>query len=59
MEIRIDGLNKYYGNNHVLKDINLELSYGVYGLIGPNGVGKTTLLHILLAILAYDSGKIT
>lgn len=59
MKITIDSLNKYYCQNHVLKNINLVLENGVYGLVGPNGVGKTTLLHIILSILKYDSGTFT
>ncbi len=59
MKININDLHKYYGKKHVLKGINMTLENGVYGLIGPNGVGKTTLIHILLSLLDYTSGSIT
>lgn len=58
MKVEIKCLNKYYGKKHILKDINITFENGVYGLIGPNGVGKTTFLHILLSLLNFDKGKI-
>ncbi len=59
MKITIKDLNKYYGKKHVLKDINITLENGVYGLIGPNGVGKTTFLHVLLSLLSFENGIIS
>ena len=50
---------EYYGKKHILKDINITLENGVYGLIGPNGVGKTTFLHVLLSLLSFENGKIS
>lgn len=53
-------LSKTYGKKEVLHDINLELEKGkIYGLIGRNGVGKTTLLSILSAQNPADRGTIT
>lgn len=50
-------LNKRYGKIHALNDLNLTIEKGmVYGLLGPNGSGKTTTLGIILGILKYDSG---
>lgn len=44
----------------VLKDVNLELESGkIYGLIGRNGVGKTTLLSILSSQNPAGSGRVT
>lgn len=59
MKIIVKDLNKYYGKKHVLKNINITFENGVYGLIGPNGVGKTTLLHVLLSVLKFERGVIT
>ncbi|MFM2393721.1 MAG: hypothetical protein RLZZ546_1703 [Bacteroidota bacterium] len=51
-------LNKRYGKIHALNDLNLSIEKGmVYGLLGPNGSGKTTTLGIILGILKYDSGS--
>jgi len=48
--IVVKNLNKWYGNNHVLKDLTLEVKEGeIFGLLGPNGAGKTTLIKILTA----------
>ena len=46
--IKVENLNKWYGNNHVIKNLNLEIKKGeIFGLLGPNGAGKTTLIKIL------------
>ena len=51
---------KSYGTKTVLRDLDLELLPGkIYGLIGRNGVGKTTLLGILTAQNTMDSGSVT
>jgi len=54
------GLNKSYGSNQVLHDLDLTIEPGkIYGLIGRNGAGKTTLLGILTAQNTKDSGEVT
>lgn len=56
--IRIEGLSKNYGNNEVLKEINMEFSRGkVYGIVGENGAGKTTLFRCIAGLENY-SGEI-
>lgn len=46
--ITIDNLSFKYGKKEVLNDISMELEAGkLYGLLGENGVGKTTLLKII------------
>ena len=41
--IELRGINKYYGKNHVLKDISLVIKDGEFmTLLGPSGCGKTT-----------------
>src|SRR5437667_4986421 len=48
--LELDGLNKAYGENHVLRGITAKVNRGEkIGLIGRNGAGKTTLFHALLA----------
>ena len=59
MELVIDvkGINKSYGNKHVVKDLELQVKKGyIYGFLGPNGSGKTTSLRILCGLLKADSG---
>jgi phosphate transport system ATP-binding protein len=47
-KIEIEGLNAWFGNNHVLKDINMKIrENAVTAIIGPSGCGKTTLIRCL------------
>ncbi|MBN3661915.1 MAG: ABC transporter ATP-binding protein, partial [Ornithobacterium rhinotracheale] len=56
--IKIDRLNKNFGNNEVLKDISLEFLEGnIYGIVGENGAGKTTLFRCIAGLESY-SGEI-
>lgn len=58
MKLQIDRLNKSYGNKQVLKDITFTFESGkIYGLIGKNGVGKTTFFNCLNGDIDIDSGK--
>lgn len=57
--IKIEHLFKNYGNKAVLKDINLEINQGeILSILGKNGVGKTTLLSIILKMIEASSGNI-
>lgn len=58
-EITLKNVNKYYGKNHALKDINLTIEKGMFGLLGRNGAGKTTLMKVLATLLTPNSGEIT
>ena len=52
-------VNKYFGSNHVLKDISLEIEEKeLITLLGPSGCGKSTLLRCLAGLEATNSGKI-
>jgi urea transport system ATP-binding protein len=52
-------LNQYYGGSHTLWDIDLEVPEGsCVCLMGRNGVGKTTLLKVIMGLLPASSGKI-
>ena len=57
--IEIKDLAFSYGSNEVLKNINISLQEGkIYGLLGENGVGKTTLLTLLCGLKACKQGSI-
>lgn len=57
--IRIENLNKLYGDLHVLRDINLSINKAeVVSVVGASGAGKTTLLQILGTLDRPDSGHI-
>ena len=56
--LKIDDLTKYYGHIKAIDQLNLQVEKGnVYGILGPNGSGKTTTLGILLGILYADKGS--
>jgi glutamate transport system ATP-binding protein len=58
--IDIRGLNKYFGTNHVLRDVDLTVSRGeVVVVIGPSGSGKSTLCRCINRLERYQSGSIT
>lgn len=58
--IHIENLVKRYGTLVALDHLNLDIAEGeVFGLLGPNGSGKTTAINCLLALLKYDKGTIT
>ncbi|UAK15783.1 ABC transporter ATP-binding protein [Sporolactobacillus terrae] len=57
--VKGEHLHKKFKNQIVLSDVSLTLQEGeIYGLIGPSGAGKTTLVRILLGLEKADSGKI-
>ncbi len=57
--IKIENLVKRYGSLVALDHLNLEVKEGeIFGLLGPNGSGKTTAINCMLALLKYDRGSI-
>lgn len=55
--IELRGINKYYGRNHVLKDINLVIEDGEFmTLLGPSGCGKTTTLRVVAGLEKPQEG---
>ena len=58
--LRLDNISKLYGAKHVLDDVTLSLSVGTrLALVGENGVGKTTLAHIITGEIPHDGGSVT
>lgn len=56
--VKLNGIYKSYNKVEALKNISLELDTGeLFGLIGPDGSGKTTLFRILVSLLLPDSGN--
>lgn len=59
MEIKIEHLDKWYGKKQALKDLNLTVGEGMYGLLGTNGAGKTTMMKILTTLTKKSGGQVS
>ncbi len=59
MSLKVENISFYYEDNHILDDISFELERGVYCcLLGSNGVGKSTLFHLILKLNESYQGEI-
>ena len=57
--VRLEGVQKYFGAIHALRDIDLAIGRNeIVGLIGDNGAGKSTLIKVMTGVLAPTSGRI-
>ena len=57
--LQIDGLNTYYGDSHILRGVSLALPAGTaLGLLGRNGMGKTTLIRSLMGYVRAAQGSV-
>ncbi|THK36136.1 ABC transporter ATP-binding protein [Ensifer sp. MPMI2T] len=58
LQIELNGVNKFYGAFHALKDINLAIEEGTFvALVGPSGCGKSTLLRSLAGLEKISTGE--
>ncbi len=58
-KIELEHIDKYYGKNHVLCDVNLQIADGDFmTLLGPSGCGKTTTLRVVSGLEKPQNGKI-
>lgn len=59
MIVKVENLVKRYGDLLALDHFNLEIEQGeVFGLLGPNGSGKTTAINCILSLLSFDKGTV-
>ena len=57
--ITLSNVQKSYGSHQVLNDVSLNVRKGeIYGLIGKNGAGKTTIFKIILGLTEYEQGRL-
>jgi phospholipid/cholesterol/gamma-HCH transport system ATP-binding protein len=57
--IRMEAVRKSFGNNHVLRGVNLEIAKGTsLVIIGGSGTGKSVALKCILGLIPHDSGRI-
>ena len=58
--IDVEGLNTFYGASHILQGIDFSVSRGeTIGLMGRNGMGKSTLLKSIMGLVKPSSGRVT
>jgi len=58
--IRLDNVSKTFGKVKAVNGVSFDVKRGeIFGLIGPNGSGKTTIIRMILGILGWDGGKIS
>ena len=58
LAIDVRGLNKHFGDKHVVRDLSLQVKRGeIFGFLGPNGSGKTTSIRLMCGLLTPDSGE--
>jgi lipopolysaccharide export system ATP-binding protein len=57
--LKLEKLSLKFGKNIILDNLNLELNYGqILGLLGPNGVGKSTIFNLITGLIKPDFGTI-
>ena len=57
--ITLSNVQKSYSSHQVLNDVSLNVRKGeIYGLIGKNGAGKTTIFKIILGLTEYEQGRL-
>src|SRR5580698_1395841 len=57
--VKVTGLSKKFGSRLAVNNIDFEVKKGdVFGLLGPNGSGKTTTLSVILTLLSATSGSV-
>mgnify|MGYP001300868948 FL=1 len=57
--LKLEKISVYFGKRKILEDLNLNLNQGeILGLLGPNGVGKSTIFNIIIGLLKPDYGSV-
>jgi ABC-2 type transport system ATP-binding protein len=60
LALQLEGVSKSFGEHTAVSNLDLAVPRGcVYGLLGPNGSGKTTTIRMIIGILGPDSGTVT
>ena len=57
--VEFDNISLAYGNRLILDGINFRINEGqIFGMLGPNGVGKSTIFNLITGLISPKSGKI-
>ena len=59
MELKLENLTKRYGEVTALRDFSITFTAGIYGILGANGAGKSTMINLITDNVKRDGGKIT
>ena len=60
ISVHLQGISKRYGKVEALKDVSFDVAEGeIFGIIGPDGAGKTSLFRIIATLLVADEGEAT
>ena len=60
LDVRIKNVNVFYGTNHVLKNVDLDIHPGeFFAFLGPSGCGKTTLLRLIAGFNTAHTGSVS
>jgi ABC-2 type transport system ATP-binding protein len=60
LAVRLEAVTKRFGHHTAVSELDLEIPRGtIYGLLGPNGSGKTTSIRMIMGILLPDEGRVT
>jgi lipopolysaccharide export system ATP-binding protein len=58
--LKLEKISLKFGKKTILDNLNLELNHGqILGLLGPNGVGKSTIFNLITGLISPDYGTIT
>ena len=57
--IELNNISLSYGNRLILDNLNFKINEGqIFGMLGPNGVGKSTIFNLITGLISPNSGKI-
>lgn len=59
MELKLSHVTKRYGNLEALSDFSITFQPGIYGILGANGAGKSTMMNLITDNIKRDGGEIT
>jgi branched-chain amino acid transport system ATP-binding protein len=57
--LKVEALNAHYGASHILQGVDLDVAQGrIAGMLGRNGVGKTTTVRTIMGLVAHSGGRV-